>query len=63
MPRIAIILGALLEAVLNGVSCLAGEDQLGFLASTVLSIASLVLMTVITIAADALELPDVMSID
>ncbi len=63
MSRIAIVLGTLVDAAISGVSCLAGGDHLGFLASTGLSVASMLLVTVITIAADALELPDAMSLE
>lgn len=63
MPRIAMMLAAVLDAVVSGVSLLSGEEGVSLLAGTVLSAMSLSCMTMLRIVGDALTLPDVMRLE
>lgn len=62
MARTAIALGTVLDALISGASFCTGGVQFGVLASTALSITSLLLVTLVTSVAESMELPEVFSL-
>lgn len=63
MCRTLTVLGATLEAVVSGMTCVAGNEHVGLIASSLLVAVSFLVLPLLNVLGDSFELPDVMSVD